>query len=71
MIWAYHSLDPGSDNSLGSLRHEEMGSTSLNLLGGNNEDRVEPNTDSFILNNEDVSFNHVANNNIMLAHLHR
>ena len=55
VIWAYHSLDPSSDNSLGSLRHEKMGSTSLNLLGGSNKDRVEPNSDFFILNNNNVS----------------
>ena len=56
VIWAYHSLDPSNDNSLGSLRHEKMGSVSLNLLGGNNEDRIEPSTDFFILNNDNVSF---------------
>ena len=59
MIWAYHSLDPSSDNSLGSLRHEKMGSVSLNLLGGNNEDRIEPNSDFFILGNDNVSFNYI------------
>ena len=58
VIWAYHSSDPSSDNSLKNLRHEKMGSVSLNLLGGNNEDRVEPNTDFFILNNDNVSFTH-------------
>jgi len=54
VIWAYHSLDPSSDNGLESLRHEEMGSFSLNLLGGNNEDRIEPNSDSFILKNNEL-----------------
>ena len=55
VIWAYHTLDPNSDNSLGNLRHQKMGSVSLNLLGRNNEDRNEPNTDFFILKNDNVS----------------
>ena len=54
MVWAYHSLDPVSVRSLGSLRHQRKGSVSLNLLGGSNEDRVVNNTNSFVIRNEDV-----------------
>ena len=55
VIWAYHSLDPISLRSLGSLRHERMGSISLNLIGGSSEERIEQNSDFFIINNENVS----------------
>ena len=37
-----------------------MGFTSLNLLGGNNEDRVEPNSDFFIINNDNVSSSYIV-----------
>ena len=55
VIWAYHSLDPVSLQSLGRLRHERMGSTSLNLLGGStsNGSSVQ-NTSAFIIANENV-----------------
>ena len=55
VVWAYHSLDPVSVTSLGSLRHQRQGSISLNLLGGSNEDRVVNNIDSFVIANENVS----------------
>ena len=55
VIWAYHMLDPDSTNSLASLQHQRMGSISLNLLGGNNEIRVEQNSDFFIINNDNVN----------------
>ena len=54
VIWAYHTLDPNSTNSLANLQHEVMGSISLNLLGGNNEVRVEQDSDFFIINNDNV-----------------
>lgn len=32
-----------------------MGSISLNLIGGSSEERIEQNSDFFIINNENVS----------------
>ncbi len=37
-----------------SLQHERMGSASLNLLGGLNEDRVEEDSSSFRILNDNV-----------------
>lgn len=55
-MWAYHSQDPSTEEELGSLRHERMGSSSLNLLGGLNEDRAEPEDESsFTLLNDNVA----------------
>lgn len=54
VVWAYHSRDPSSEEELMSLQHEQMGSASLNLLGGLNEDRVEESSDSFTILNDDV-----------------
>ena len=56
VIWAYHSADPVSLTGLGSLRHQKMGSISLNLLGGSNEDRIVQDTSSFIIANENVNY---------------
>lgn len=47
-------MDPSDLQSLSNLRHEQMGSISLNLLGGSTEERTEPNSDFFILRNENV-----------------
>ena len=60
MIWAYHSSDPASLRSLGSLRHERMGSISLNLIGGSSEERTEQNSDFFIIKNENVSCKNIS-----------
>ena len=54
VIWAYHSVDPVSLRGLGSLRHQQMGSTSLNLLGGTNDERNITNTSFFVISNENV-----------------
>ena len=54
-MWAYHSLDPTAEEDLGALEHERMGSASLNLLGGLNEDRVEEEGSSFTILNDNVS----------------
>ena len=54
VIWAYHSVDPVSLRGLGSLRHQRMGSTSLNLLGGTNDERNTTNTSFFVISNENV-----------------
>ena len=56
VIWAYHSLDPVSLRTLGNLRHEQMGSISLNLIGGSSEENTESNSDFFIVNNENVNY---------------
>lgn len=53
IIWSYHSRDPTGLNNI--PRHQKMGSTPLNLLGGLTAERVEENTDSFIIRNENVS----------------
>ena len=54
VVWSYHSHDPSSEEELRSLQHERKGSASLNLLGGLNEDRVEENSGSFTILNENV-----------------
>ena len=54
VIWSYHSRDPSNEEELNNLRHERMGSASLNLLGGLNEDRVEENSQSFTILNDNV-----------------
>ena len=70
MIWAYHPVDPDSLQSLGSLRHQRVGSTSLNLLGGSTIDGSNTlNTSAFIIANENVTSHidivHAAHNIIV------
>lgn len=47
-------MEPSGVSGLGSLRHHKMGSISLNLLGGNVKERIEPNSDLFIIQNNNV-----------------
>ncbi len=54
VVWAYHSRDPSSEEELRDLQHQRMGSASLNLLGGLNEDRVEENTGTFFIRSDNV-----------------
>ena len=54
-MWAYHSRDPSTEDGLGSLQHEQMGYSSLNLLGGLNEERIEgTGSTSFTILNDNV-----------------
>ena len=54
-MWSYHSQDPASEEELATLQHERMGASSLNFLGGLDEERVEEGTQSFSLLSDNVS----------------
>ena len=50
-MWSYHSRDPASEEELATLQH----ASSLNFLGGLDEERVEEGTQSFSLLSDNVS----------------
>ena len=64
-MWSYHSQDPASEEGLATLQHERMGASSLNFLGGLDEERVEEGTQSFSLLNDNVSATMVTNSIVM------
>ncbi len=53
VIWSYRSSDPTSESDIRG--HEVAGSTSLNLLGGLPQERVEPNSADFTILTSNVS----------------
>ncbi|XP_064399035.1 DBH-like monooxygenase protein 2 homolog [Halichondria panicea] len=53
VIWSYRSSDPTSESDIRG--HEVAGSTSLNLLGGLPQERVEPNSADFTILTSNVT----------------
>ena len=53
VVWSWNSRDPPSPSQIN--QHEHQGTTSLNLLGGLNEERQDPSgASSFVIRNENV-----------------
>ena len=54
VVWSWNPRDPSSPSQIS--QHEYQGTTSLNLLGGLNEERQDPSgAASFVMRNENAS----------------